>query len=470
MRWRASCVAIIVTSLAVGVLLIAIGGGQETRGPQDPPTVVATPERSRGTGGGCTFHGPFVRVPSEVAGADGLLVRVSPPAKPRFAAGAPVAVHVISALPRVDGSIACLAEQGFVDVGFLCPGAQYRDPDGVVMKSGGSAFPPDPFRCVPAIADVLAYATGQTRSLDGRSIQDAAGVKLAKNAGVIGWSFGGNLAVLALARYGSRFPNLNWLASWESPMLGTTEDRGSVAEANPFYDATTGTIDFSRLRYSPDMPIWVFPPQAGPPGPTWPRGGLYLDGDGNGTFNRDADFAFFAAIGGPAKFFYSRTVTREAVSRKVFGNDWPKHIATQSDVEAQLGLEDPLPAIPAVVKSFPQLSVLIFESHQNHVIDAADHPQAIAQVNAWLDAGAHWVRFNPDAHYVQTTMGRTPSRVIQHPAGQKIDRQTIASLLEPEAAEGGPTDKQGMTAAICELADRTDRHRWSPVLNNVLHR
>jgi hypothetical protein len=443
---------------------------QMQTGPQDPPVVTSLPARASGTGGGCKFDGPFLYVNSKPAGPQGLLVRISPPSKGRYPEGAPIAVHMLSAIPRVNGSIACLSEQGFIDVGFLCPGAQYKSPDGTILKSGGAAFPPDPKRCVEPLADVMAFATGNSRSLDGKSIQDYTGnVKaLITNAGVIGWSFGGNLAVLAMARHGDRFPGLQWYASWESPFLGTSEDRGSLFEPNLFYDASTGKIEFTRLRYSPEMPIWVFPPMAQPPGPGWPHGGLYLDGDGNGVFNKDADFAFFAGIGGPLKFYYSPLVIREAAERKVFGAEWPKHIATVAETEEGHSKVDPLAHVLAVVKALPHLSVLVFESRQNHVIDAADHPQSIAQVNAWIDAGAHWVRFNPDSHYVEASMGKKPSVAIQYPAGKKLDRKVIRELLEPEDSEGGPTDKQGMTAVVCELADRTYRNDWSPALSHVL--
>jgi hypothetical protein len=439
---------------------------------QSPPVFNASnqPARTHGTGGGCRFNGPLLYVASATAGSEGILVRVSPPATGRYKEGAPVVVHMLSSMPRVDSSIACLSEQGFVDVGFLCQGVEYKTPDGKSMKSGGSAFPPDPRRCIEPLADVLAFATGKTRSLEGKSIQDYTGpvTALTDQAGVIGWSLGGNLAVCAMARYGDRFPNLKWYVSWESPFLGTTEDRGSVAQANPFYDATTGKIDFSRLRYSPEMPIWVFPPVIPASTPGWPHGGLYLDGDGNGVFNKDTDFAFFANMGGPGKFFYSPLVTREAVDRKVFGTEWPKHIATLSETERNFAQEDPLQQIPAVVKAFPKLSALVFESRQNHVIDAADHPHTVAQVNAWIDAGAHWVRFNPDAHYVEAAMGKRPSKTIQYPAFQRLDRSSIRDLLEPEEGEGGPTDKEGVTAAICEIADRTHLNTWTPVLRQVL--
>jgi hypothetical protein len=76
---------------------------------------------------------------------------------------------MFAATPSVSGSLACLSEQGFVDVGFLCPGGQYTAPDGTVWKSGGRG-PADQAHaqnCIEPLADVLSFATGKTRSLDG---------------------------------------------------------------------------------------------------------------------------------------------------------------------------------------------------------------------------------------------------------------------------------------------------------------
>src|SRR5437868_4570623 len=150
---------------------LPLARSQTQTGPQDPPVVTSVPARSNGTGGGCTFSGPFLYVNSKPAGPQGLLVRISLPSKGRYPEGAPITVHMLSAIPRVNGSIACLNEQGFIDVGFLCPGAEYKSADGTIMKSGGSAFPPDPQRCVEPLADVMAFASGKARSLEGKSIQ-----------------------------------------------------------------------------------------------------------------------------------------------------------------------------------------------------------------------------------------------------------------------------------------------------------
>jgi hypothetical protein len=161
------------------------------------------------------------------------------------------------------------------------------------------------------------------------------------------------------------------------------------------------------------------------------------------------------------------------MARKVFGEKWPAHIATLREVEERDSRDDALRHISAAVKKLPGLAVLLFEAQINHVGQgrtgvAVDHPHAIAQMNAWLDARAHWVRFNPDVHYVESTMGRKPSREVQSPAGRRLDRKTIRGLLEPKEDNGGPSDKQGMTAVACELADRAYRKNWAPVLTRIL--
>ena len=173
-------------------------------------------------------------------------------------------------------------------------------------------------------------------------------------------------------------------------------------------------------------------------------------------------------MGAPRKAFYTPAVTREARDRKVFGGAWPAHIATVEEVEQRANVEDVMRRIPDVVQRLSNLAVIVFESERGHVTNSADHPHAIAQINAWLDAGARWVRLNPDLHYVEAAMGKRPSREIQNPAGRKLDRVSIASLVEAESDAGGPTDAQGMAAAACELADRTHSKTWAPVLNKVL--
>lgn len=163
-------------------------------------------------------------------------------------------------------------------------------------------------------------------------------------------------------------------------------------------------------------------------------------------------------------------IIREAGARQVFGSVWPAHIATVEEVDRRDDIDGVMPRIADAVRRLPHLAVIVFESERGHVTNSVDHPHAIAQVNAWLEAGAPWVRLNPDVHYVAAAMGKQPSRDVQNPAGRKLDRASIAGLVEAEASAGGPTDAQGMIAAASELADRTHHNTWTPTLNEVLER
>src|SRR5689334_1710333 len=101
---------------------------QDPPKPQDPPHFRL-----------CNFSGPLLHIPSASAGTEGLLVRVSPPGFARYSKGAPIAVHMFPVPFSVGQSFACFSEQGLIDVGFLCPGLEFRDKDGTVWKSGGPA-------------------------------------------------------------------------------------------------------------------------------------------------------------------------------------------------------------------------------------------------------------------------------------------------------------------------------------------
>src|SRR4051812_36144279 len=78
--------------------------------------------------------------------------------------------------------------------------------------------------------------------------------------------------------------------------INRTKSGCSRLQHSRFYDHNTGKIDFDRLKYSPEMPIWVWPLQGLSRKPDWPRGGLYLDGDGDGIFNRERDYAFWVDV------------------------------------------------------------------------------------------------------------------------------------------------------------------------------
>jgi hypothetical protein len=140
--------------LSLVVALSSVGAAQI--GLQDPP------ELNRPLAAiGCSFTGPLVHVPSKSAGTEGLLVRISAPARGRYPEGAPIAVHMVANRPNVTGSRACLSERGLIDVGFLCPGGEYRDAVGTLWRSGGAVVNQSSAQpCVEPLGDVLSFATG----------------------------------------------------------------------------------------------------------------------------------------------------------------------------------------------------------------------------------------------------------------------------------------------------------------------
>ena len=143
-----------VATVVVSVLALAHGSlpsaAQGTNTALDPP-----PRNARVPVETCKLGGSLVHIPSKATGPQGLPVRISPPTKPRYPEGAPIAVQV-SPVPALDEARVCLKESGFVDIGFQCPGGGAR-PVGGWGESGGR---PGPEACMEALADVLTFADG----------------------------------------------------------------------------------------------------------------------------------------------------------------------------------------------------------------------------------------------------------------------------------------------------------------------
>ena len=421
-------------------------------------------------------EGPLVRIPASVAGNQGVVVRLVLPNQPRYAEEAPVVIHVPGGWSRgsLDSSPGGLAAYGFVEVLFAFPGGKSaRQRDGKVWKSGGT-YDYRGENCVRALAAVMLFAQGRLRTLDGKSIQQVAGAVpvSSENVGVIGWSLGGNIVPAALARGAEAAAGIKWYASHESPygdgvINGEFGTRGTGA--NPFYDPGTGQLDLSNLAYDPGLAPGRIPRTQDPVGNV--TGSLYHDADGDGRYNPDADYQLNGIlIPGPRpNVFYSRLVTAAAVRRKVFGGDWPAHIAKPPRVEELLAIRDGETQVAEAVKNSSGLAVIIWAVEQDHVQATKDHRHIRIQYDAYREAGVRWARVNPDAHYLEWAMRKKPSRSVQNPAGKKFSAQSIRQAVEPAARNGGGSNAQGLAAAASELADRTQKDDWRPVLDQVLY-
>jgi hypothetical protein len=389
------------------------------------------------------------------------------PEKPRYEAGAPVVVHVDGGFSRgsVDRSPARLGRFGFVELAFLFPGGESSpQPDGRVWRSGGE-FDFRGANCMRALADVIAFAQGRARSLHGKSIQDVVqGMKvLTDEVGVIGWSMGGNVVAGALGLHGKEISSLKWYASFESPYGEgiINAEFGGRNRPNPFYDADTGKLDLSTLVYGKDIPLRQVLPRP-VPGTEELVGILFLDGNRNGSYERDSDYAFTGTLAPqPEKprLYFSPALTRAARDRKVFGAGWPAHIAGVEDAEKFSNLRSGVPHVPGIVKNVPGLAVIVWATAQDHVQATADYRHIRAQYDAYQAAGVRWIRLNPGAQHMEEAAGKKLPAYWENPPNAKYDRHSIRRAVAPEPPDG-PPDALGLAAAACELADRTRRKQW----------
>lgn len=470
MNHRVAClaiVAVVLLGIAVPVRAQEPGGRGAREGGPRPPMAM---------------DGERVRIRSAVAGATGIAALVTWPRTPRYAAGAPVVIHVHGGWDAngLTNRAAPMSEFGFVEIRFAFPGGGAPD-----FRSGGTADNRGA-DSIHSLRDVLLFALGRNSDVDGKSLQDHAGALplLAGNVGLAGWSNGGNVCGLAMARHGADFPELAYYASFESPYgegAGGAELGGFGTNSNPEYNADTGVLRFDTLAFDPEM---AMPAKGGgrKPGgrPGAPaeaspalRGALYFDRDGNGRYDAGSDYAtppvtlpdLAAAAPGAVKAWYSLRMLRAAETKGLFRAGRPSHMPTLAEAEAFWALHDATPAIGAAVKNCPKAGVIVYASQQDHVQIALDHPHILAQVEAFRDAGAAFIRLNPDRAYVAAAVGRDAGAASDNPAGRGFDHQSIRTALEPEDIT---TDAGFMAAAITELADRAQTANWQPNLAAVL--
>jgi len=418
--------------------------------------------------------GILTHVPSAACGRLGVAVRVLAPPKPRYEAGAPVAINVLGGFgPGAAAGRPELTRFGFVELHFAFPGGGRGE-----ARSGGSYDFRGP-RSIRALADVIRFATGRLRDKEGRSLDELIpGMRvLYKNCGLIGRSQGGNACGLVMAEHGKEFPDLAFYASLESPYgegAANAELGGFGQRLNPAYDPKTGKLDLSKLAYSPELSPagkWRSSPET-----ARLRGALFFDMDGDGRFDPKRDFLECAVTWDPGdgiKAWYSPRLLREAERRRLYGKKRPAHFPTVAEAAAFWHWRDAAPSIPQAVRNCPRAAVIVYANERDHVQTAPDHPHILVQVEGFRKAGARFVRLNPDRCYVESAWPkRIPlpadlrRRLADNAAGAAWDRSNIRAGLEPEELPSFV----GIQAAACELADRTQRNRWDADLAQTLCR
>ncbi len=384
-----------------------------------------------------------------------LVLNIIYPEKPRYDDGAPVVVVV----PAGDGANGLgfdlhATQIGFVEIRFAFPGGGGRG-----LKSSGT---PD-YRgkdSQKALHDILLFAMGKTADFQNRTIQDLLPIKVSStNVGMVGWSNGGNIALVTLAKYASDLDSLAWIAFYESPLgsLFFPPSLGGINDLviNKHYregSAATGTclIDFRKLAWDKDTMRH--------PGihkklrePELP-GVLYFDDNDNKRWDEPTEFAFSYCLDkGLEKHIYAPEVTLALERLKVFGNNWDETVASLAESESYFQERDGSACIADVCEKYPKLLISIFGSQVDHLQRQSDHPHILLQYNSWLDNGAHWVRLNPEPIYLTQIANMNWHNFVYNKPNTAIDATEIIEHLEPD---GPLEDFAFMNATIAELADR----------------
>jgi hypothetical protein len=252
-------------------------------------------------------------VPSESAPGKGLAVNVIYPKKPRYKDGAPVAVIVPGgAGPDGLGFDMHSAQMGFVEVRFAFPGGGH----GKFTSSG--IYDYRGAECQKALRDVLLFAAGRMLDTEGRKIGELVPVKVSgSNIGIVGWSNGGNIALVTMSKYASDLQFLCWAAFYECPLgsMFFPPNLGSSADvvSNRHYRQGSGAtgdcvVDYSKLCY--DENYLRRPGEHKRMGEAEIPGVLFFDENKNKRWDESLEFAFsYATDVGLDKQIYPPDVT-----------------------------------------------------------------------------------------------------------------------------------------------------------------
>jgi len=390
-----------------------------------------------------------VRVPSDAAGNNGVYVHLTLPSAPRYDnQQAPVVVHVaggwdgIGVTEKSHG----LADQGFIELDFNFPGS------GRPGEVSGGFYDERGENCIRALADVMQFAMGKQPDVYGHYLYEMVGeTQVADdNVGMCGWSNGGNATIIAAGAFGEELQGLAWIVNWESPVGDgmPNVDAGVRENLNPAYNPDTGEFDATLTAFDETLET-----------PQGHQGALYFDVNRDGDLDGGIDFlASYHAYQG--KYYYSEWL-RDAAEN--LGAALPEHFASVEETAAFWLWRNGEYWIENAIQANPDLMFMVEAGDRDHVQGAPDHPHVLIQYNGFLDAGARFVRLNPDRSYVEEILGLPMPGVVDNDAFAEFDHMTIRTAVQPRDISALPSNLS-VAAAVCEIADRTRDNNVSPQL------
>ncbi|HDM91984.1 MAG TPA: hypothetical protein ENG69_01155, partial [Candidatus Korarchaeota archaeon] len=441
---RALGVALVLLA-SVALIAILLATGTVSLGKQRPPQTTPAPS---GTTPASPSPGPFARargeehgpygvgnsnyvifwIPCASAGDEGIATMLIYPKQPRYPEGAPVVVNVQGIITPVSSIMRPpnFDTHGVIWIYFVYPGGRSEG-----YASGGSYDYGGP-ACVEALYCVMQFAQGRLANGVGKKITDYVGYNvLTDNVGIYASSSGGNVVGMLLARHGSGLEGLKYVVFYETPVgdhyitgdlgrVGDDPDQRVDADGDgiPWDDArnlryaegscneTSCVIDFSNLRYDPEVGFYLDNNGDGRPNfyGKFPR--FSTDVDHGGALEEDEDFIFVAwdvTLGGKSLKVYSYEVTTAAWSRGLF-NQVPPSVMRPEEAWSFWFERDISHHYDEISRNYPELKIMQIGFARDHVQASRDHPHIVVNYNAFRRRG-HWVRLNPDRSYLEYVAG-----------------------------------------------------------------
>jgi hypothetical protein len=401
-------------------------------------------------------------IPSEVAGSEGLLVRILYPKNIGLARytvdGAPVVVFVPGAdspssiNPDTHATDRLINGQGIIYIYFNFPGG---------YGSGGTYDSRGPVS-QQALKDILLFALNKKTDSEGFTLKELIPYANTENVGVVGWSNGGNITTVVFHKYGSELDGIDYYVGYENPAGDeyVVVDLGSRSQPNPAYqpystvldpvEGSVSILDTTHLKFSLS------------------EGAFYFDFNGNNVYDTGDYRCGYRDYNG---LRYFSTEILKAASDK--GITLPPNIAGLEEATAYWSERDMSRHFSQAASNMKTLrGVIVFSSSEDHVQGTPDYPHIVVNYTGWLSAGVDFVRLNPDSSYVKTLFSlsgidTTGVNFTDNDANITVTLYNAATMTEPEL-DVPLLDTYYITAAVLEMADRLQYNNWEPNLSKVL--
>ncbi len=451
------------------IFLAALGGPGGGNPAGESPVRPRRRGRPRAAGRGGPEAG-VVEIDAEIPGtaADGLRIeiRLRLPERGRYGDGGlvPVLVEVPPFLTGVSPGFhqtVRTGQLGIAHLSFRYPGGRGRK--AVRTADGGFDFGGE--NCLRALRDVLRFALGKSRTVDGRSLADLAlphGLRpMSDNVGIFAFSHTGIAATNVLALHGEDLEGVRYFVGRENP----TQDTTTAVEL--------GHWDPRPPRYSAN-PLYLYPDSYDPreiaydtATAGWDEGDIgypfLVDGEGRRYLLGQRVPRMFG------RRYYSRRLTRSLLENGALTReDWPADLATPEEAERDWPLRETVHHYELIGNKLPEFKVMLVFAADDHVQPAPDKPHIHQAWDGFRHrAGLPWVRMNPDEAYVRTI---DPAAARGYP--------DLDANREPEdwsdvrtLGHGGSDIAVGFVfaaAAVAEMADRAALDDWRTNLEEVL--